>query len=36
MAIPACLADLLSWTAKDSAYLARAVHTNANFIPVCE
>lgn len=36
MAIPARLADLLSWIAKDSAHLARAVHTNANFIPVCE
>lgn len=36
MAIPARLADLRSWIANDSAHLARAVHTNANFIPVCE
>lgn len=36
MAIPTPLADLRSWTVNDSAHLARALHTNAKFIPVCE
>jgi hypothetical protein len=36
MTIPAHLADLRSRMANDSAHLARAVHTNAKIIPVCE